>query len=270
MRFNRYFHLTVFILLIAAFFVVGCGPKEKKVEKKDLDKPTPTVSAKPERPKVNLTEEQKKQVQDLIANGNKLVSENKFFEAIREYDRALEIDPNNIQAYLSKGHLGMRKEVKLHKEAISDFENVVDIDPKNIDGYLGLGRVQIELKDFSASIKAYEKAKELDPKNDRIYSDMGMAYFFMGHSKSALEEKVSAYKKSAENYEKAIEINPDRSGNYFKIIESCLVWLRMTREKEPKEIALKYGDMFKKKFKDAPIKDQIMKKIFQINSIPTK
>ncbi|MYB51326.1 MAG: tetratricopeptide repeat protein [Acidobacteriia bacterium] len=52
-------------------------------------------------------------------------------EAIRDYDRAIRLEPGVPSAYLGRCHA--KSERGLHDEAIEDYERVIDLDSDNAE-----------------------------------------------------------------------------------------------------------------------------------------
>jgi tetratricopeptide (TPR) repeat protein len=77
----------------------------------------------------------------------------KYEEAIRCYDRALEIDPKAVPALVMKG---------------SCYDRALGIDPKNNDILDRKGSAFQYLKRYDEAIKCYDKALGIDPKNNDI------------------------------------------------------------------------------------------------------
>jgi len=263
--------ILVICLLISFITIMGCQQKNNKTEPpkpersgKETAKPTKT---KKPRPVVNLTDEQKKEVQKLIGEANKLASQKKHFEAIDVLDKALSIDPNNISAYEAKGMIARKQ--GMQNAAIEAYENVIELDPKKASGYHGLGLVYMKVKDYDSAIKVYQKLTQVKPKMDLGYAALGDAYFYQGqYAGKDKNERIESYKKSAENYENAIKIKPKLSKNYFKLVESGYMWYYLSKDPKAREMALKYAEEFKEKFPKDRLMTNIKRKIAQIEAVP--
>lgn len=259
----------VLFLLLSFIIVVGCQKKDDKAKTPTPDKSKkatvkPTKTKKP-RTVVNLTDDQKKEVKKLIAEARKLETENKNFKAIDIIDKAISIDPNNMEAYEVKGRLARRQ--GMQNAAIEAYENVIELDPKNANGYYGLGRVYLKIKDYDSAIKSYEKLTQIQPKMSEGFSAMGDAYFYQGHGNTDKEKRIVSYKKSVESFEKAIELAPKAAKNHFKLVESGYMWYYLSKDPKAKEISLKYAKEFKKKFPKDKLMTNIKRKIAQIEAV---
>lgn len=76
---------------------------------------------------------------------------------------------------------------------------------------------------YGAAIESYTKATELDPKQGAVWSGLAQAYEALAKDKTGADAEA-ALQKSAENWAKAIEINPEEPGlhnNYALVLAQC-------------------------------------------------
>ena len=83
----------------------------------------------------------------------------KYQEAVTDFDKVLETDPNNRAAHyykaMCKSYLGD------NKTAVEEFSFVIDADPKNSDALINRGRCKQKLGDKEGACEDWNKAKEL-------------------------------------------------------------------------------------------------------------
>ena len=117
-------------------------------------------------------------------------------EAIEDYSRAIEINPNLSNSYFFRGYA---KEFYLHlyKEAIEDYNLAIKVDNNNAHYYSCLAEAKEKIKDFDGAIQDYLKLIEFRP----IY------YVCLKLAKIYYNQKE--YDQALEYVNKAIEINPD-------------------------------------------------------------
>lgn len=260
------------VLSLLSFLVFsGCSPQKTETSDTDSQKTIKTAkeqsAEKKPRPVVNLTEEEEKEVSDLLKQAENFAIKEEPYKAIELYDNAIKIDPNNIEAYLGKGRLCLWRQVNMHQSAYDAYTNVVDIDENNYEGLQGLGRSARELKRYGESEEALKKAIELKPDDPIIYGDLAMTLFFKGHTLRDAEERIACYRGAVENYKKAIELNPEQAGNYIKAMDALQLWLEIAKTKEPQEIADELAKEFESRLPDHPQKELMDKKHVQIQSI---
>lgn len=102
-----------------------------------------------------------------------------FDLAIADYNRALEIDPNDPMvlanraiAYAAKGDFD---------KAIADYTKAVEVNPKDFRVYYNLGLTYINKGDFDKAIYYFNKTLEINPEaiNDgQFHNDRAVAYFW--------------------------------------------------------------------------------------------
>jgi tetratricopeptide (TPR) repeat protein len=65
-------------------------------------------------------------------------------EALEAYDKAIELDPNYVQAYNNKGAalVGLGR----YREALEAYDKAIELDPNNVQAYVNKGKVLINLK----------------------------------------------------------------------------------------------------------------------------
>ncbi|MEQ8189956.1 MAG: tetratricopeptide repeat protein [Candidatus Eremiobacterota bacterium] len=95
--------------------------------------------------------------------GNALYKLKKYEEAIKCYDKALEIDPDYAYAWFNKGNALNRLEKD--EEAIKCYDKALEIDPNNANAWFCKGLALKDLKKYEEAIKCYDKVLELDPEN---------------------------------------------------------------------------------------------------------
>jgi len=89
-------------------------------------------------------------------------------DAIRTYNKALSLEPNNTEALNYKGIALVRS--GQYDKASAVFEKVIQIDPNNVMGWTNKGYVLFKEGNIDAAIKAYDKALSIDPNNaDAFY-----------------------------------------------------------------------------------------------------
>lgn len=82
---------------------------------------------------------------------------------------------------------------------------------KELNDAFNAGMEGLKVKDFPASITAFEKAAALDPKQVVVFANMAEAYVGLAGTKTG-EEQSAALNKGMEAYSKALELKPDDAG----------------------------------------------------------
>src|SRR5271169_3724713 len=93
--------------------------------------------------------------------GSELINSEKYNEAIKAYDKAIEINPHDSYAWDGKGvALG-----KLGKsdEAKTAFDKAIEIYPQYSKAWYNKGLALDQLNKYDEAIKAFDKAIEVNP-----------------------------------------------------------------------------------------------------------
>ena len=107
-------------------------------------------------------------------------------EAIERLQRAVEIDPDNSQAWVLLG--GSYNEANSDK-AILCYENAVKLNPKSYLAYRGLGNYYLKEKDYSLAEAYYSKAIDINSfRFAPIYKNRAIARMQIGNNKGAKED----------------------------------------------------------------------------------
>ncbi len=121
----------------------------------------------------------------------------KYSEAIKAYDKAVELDPKYFKAYIDKGVI-LLNNFKKYEKAIKVFDQAIAINnDENVDiygygsrhnfsnclAYYNKGITLGELGKYEEAIKAYNQAIKINPKLAQAYNDKGLALKELGKHK---------------------------------------------------------------------------------------
>ena len=103
-------------------------------------------------------------------NANSLFKSEKYDEAINEYTKLLEFDPENknfISIILTNRALCLKKKGK-NMEALKDVDDAIKNNPNYSTAYIRRALIYEEFNMYDDAKSDLSKAKELDPKNAKI------------------------------------------------------------------------------------------------------
>lgn len=168
-----------------------------------------------------------------------------YLKAEELVDKVIQENKDNPQAYLEAGDLLM--ELEKHEKALSLFDEANKRDRRNPDIFNRMGTANSYLGNHDVAIELFEKSLERDDEKFMTYIEYAEAFLRAGKLKEAeikiqqaqdidkknplafialgdlyFEQRV--YALARENYEKALEINPDLLDAKMKLATSYY-WL---------------------------------------------
>ena len=112
----------------------------------------------------------------------------KINEATERLQRAVEIDPENSQAWVLLA--GVYNETNSDK-AIPCYENAIKLNPKSYLAYRGLGNYYLKKKDYSLADAYYGKAIDINSfRFAPIYKNRAVARMQIGNKRGAKEDLI--------------------------------------------------------------------------------
>ncbi|MCK9374670.1 MAG: tetratricopeptide repeat protein [Syntrophobacterales bacterium] len=134
--------------------------------------------------------------QELYSRGNEDLARGQNEKALKEYTRALELDPKLSEAYTDRGIA--YKRLNRFDLAMADFNRAIELDPKDADAYANRGLIHNTQRRYDLAQEDFDRAIQLDPQ-------LAMAYWGRG---SALIGKGSRG-QAIQDFNKAIALNPN-------------------------------------------------------------
>jgi tetratricopeptide (TPR) repeat protein len=164
-----------------------------------------------------------------LKNGNALALKGEYGAAIAKYDKSIELDPDNSQAYAARGNAyrlkgeqdraftDLNEAIRLdpknanalnlrgaifsikgdHDKALADTNAAIFLSPSESSAYNTRGFVYNNKNDPDLAIADLNEAIRLDSKNALAYTNRGNSY-----------EKKNQLQKALNDYESAVQINP--------------------------------------------------------------
>ena len=128
---------------------------------------------------------QEEPVSEHLKRGNELSRSGEFEEAVAEYEKALEIEPENIDllsnigvAYYNLGQLD---------KAIDHYSRAIEIAPSDADIRSNLAAAYVQLEQLDNALEEYQKAVELDPSLAQAFFGLGVVYALKGRTDDAIQ-----------------------------------------------------------------------------------
>jgi len=119
---------------------------------------------------------------------------NRYDEAIEDYNKAIELDPNIAMGYNNRGLIYYY--LNRYDEAIEDYNKAIELDPNLAMGYNNRGLIYYDLMMYNEAIEDYNKAIGLD-------QNFAIAHANLGNSLYMTED----YDNAEKEYREALNIN---------------------------------------------------------------
>ena len=136
-----------------------------------------------------------KEAQGLATQGQALARTGKADEAMAEYEKALALDPYNVQALNGRGLIYQGE--KRHEQAIADFTAAHGLVPQRADPLVARATSYLALDKIKEAAGDLDEAVQSDPNNGHAWSMRGLAY-----------EKLGDKPKASASYNRALSIRP--------------------------------------------------------------
>lgn len=137
-----------------------------------------------------------------LLRGNTKAELQDYSGAIQDYNKAIELNPIEHLAYFLRGLV--KSELKDYRAAIEDYSEAIELKPNDADAYYSRGSAKAKLQDYMGALQDYNKVIELSPK-------LASAYLSRGGAKFRLED----YRGAIQDFDKAIELNLDYDEAYL-------------------------------------------------------
>lgn len=118
-----------------------------------------------------------------------------FNGAIKDFDKAIELSPNNPELYLNRGYL--KHIMRDFDGAMNDYNKAISLNKGFAFAYNNRGVLKVALNDTKGAFEDYAKAIELNKKYADVYYNRANLKYMLDDNKGALED-----------YNIAIELNP--------------------------------------------------------------
>jgi tetratricopeptide (TPR) repeat protein len=158
--------------------------------------------------------------EEYIELGGSLVEEGKYPEAIDHFSAAIELDPQNAEAFFLRGRTHYDYAVKMSidetgyapevvpflsdevteqlKLAVDDYTSALGLDPQYAKAYNNRGNARATLGDLQGGVEDYDAALELDGSLTLTYYNRGLIHYKLGN-----------YQEATADLERYLELVPD-------------------------------------------------------------
>jgi tetratricopeptide (TPR) repeat protein/tRNA A-37 threonylcarbamoyl transferase component Bud32 len=163
--------------------------------------------------------------------GDTFLALKRYKDALDSYDKAIQIQPSYLEAWASRGKA--LDFLQQYEEAIASFDAALKIQPKYLEAWDGRGNAQIKLKQYSEAIASFDKAVKLQPDYSPAWYRRGLAL----HS-------LRRYQEAVDSYNKAVELKPDSPQSWYSRGNALIVLERYPEAVESYDKAVQFQPNF--------------------------
>ena len=184
----------------------GAKFREKQKQREDIRELTESISSLNnllEGKSNDKLEALSKAIELDSSSKNNYVARAKFFwrelkydAAVRDFTKALNIDPKDADILTSRGFVFVNG-LEQFDNAIKDFSKVIALAPKEINAYNSRAYTYWRMQNYQKSLEDYQKVVELEPKNLSAYQMLASTY-----------DNMKNFEMSASTYTELIKIKP--------------------------------------------------------------
>ena len=133
--------------------------------------------------------------------GAVLADQKKFDQAIINYNKSTEINPNYAEVHNNLGSTFYK--LRKFNESIDSYQRAVKIKPNFAEAYNNLGVSFNEIGKLNESVISYQRAIQIKSNYAEAYNNLGITF-----------RMLNKINESIDNYQRAIEIKPDYAEAY--------------------------------------------------------
>ena len=148
-----------------------------------------------------MDEKEREELNYYYNRGDTFFDLGKFEDAIQDYNKAIDLNPNNASYYYNRGTTFANLEK--FEDAIQDYNKAIDLNPNDESVYYNRGVAFIYLNEYEKAIENLSKAIDLNPNKDSTYYNRGIAFTNLSDSEKAIKD-----------FNKAIDLNSNNASYY--------------------------------------------------------
>lgn len=126
-------------------------------------------------------------------------------------DEYVKLGQDSLSAYTVDGEEGRYDSIAI-KAAMANYNKAIKVNPSNVDAYLNKGKLYFELDEAEQAIKCYDEALKVDKNNTEVLYNSSLAYTQLENYAKAIKilkllirkdkKNISLYELLADNYDK--------------------------------------------------------------------
>ncbi len=126
----------------------------------------------------------------------------KLDEALKLAGEAIEKEKNDPKLYLARGYIYQYE--RKYQQAVDDFTRVLELDPNSLDALQRRGEENFKLARFKESVADFERFVALRPDRRPYHWQLGISYYYTGQYKEGIELFESHQTVNSSDVENAV------------------------------------------------------------------
>lgn len=232
--------------------------------------------------------------------GDTFQTSGQFVEAVKSYDKAIELDNKYVDAFIKRGQCKRQLKPPDYNGSLVDLSRAIKLDPKSFVAYNSRGGTYKAMMKYDLAMSDFNKAIELDSKSEKALYNRGTlwldtkeytkavadltlainrvpSYVFSYFQRAKAYQALKRDQDALADYDKAVSMEPKYADamHYRSIlkqamgdIQGAIADSRKAVEIDPKSNLYKaqLGDLLNAKPVDATVADTPDKPIASVNS----
>jgi tetratricopeptide (TPR) repeat protein len=142
------------------------------------------------------------QKRDLYNKGVNDMSNEKFIDAIRNFDLALRLDPQYVDAWIKRGYAHFLRDEYI--VAISSYDKALETDVNNAEAWNLKGLAYYKMKNYDKAIECCEKAVDINPNDGMSWYNKACYLTLTGKVDDGLDALKRSIEIDIQNARKAV------------------------------------------------------------------
>jgi len=141
--------------------------------------------------------------QGWLEQGNELIANGSYEEAVSAFDKVIQTDPNNKIAWINEGAALTRlnktdEALKAYQKALEITNKTLEANPHDAMAWSEKGLLLHNVGDYDGAAEAFDNATNIDPENEMAWKMKG----------TILASELHRYDAAVKAFDTALKINP--------------------------------------------------------------
>jgi len=141
---------------------------------------------------------QENTAEDWFNRGQELMDNESYEEALRAYDSAIELDPEDARFWMGKGDTQMRmvdydEYLVTYEKALDLINESLEANPLDAEGWFVKGELLDRLYRYDEALESYNRSLEIDPTDKEAWFEKGNTLDTAAAFQTQDPERIRAY-----------------------------------------------------------------------------